>query len=132
MAETMAAIAAYFAEAGAASSAAAGAGGAAAAGAGAGAGYVGAGSALAGTATAGAATAAGTGLTLAGASELLSAGVALNTLTNKPHLPQVAKTIGMPDPKAQAEARRRSLVEQRVRGGRASTVLTSVGDKLGG
>ena len=43
--------------------------------------------------------------------------------------PGVAPVVGMPDPKAQAEARRRSLAEQMSRRGRASTVLTNT---LGG
>jgi hypothetical protein len=47
-----------------------------------------------------------------------------------PSKPGVAPVVGMPDAKAQAEARRRSLADQMTRRGRASTVLTS--DKLGG
>lgn len=39
--------------------------------------------------------------------------------------PTVQPVTPMPDPEAQAEARRRSLIEQTARRGRASTIMTS-------
>lgn len=48
--------------------------------------------------------------------------------------PVVAPVTEMPDPLAQEQARKKSLIEQISRRGRASTILTqdAAGDKLGG
>lgn len=84
--------------------------------------------------------AAGTGAA-AGGSALTSAAVAAGTnavvsslLTPKQRTqqPGVAPVIGMPDPLAQQEAQRRKIAEQLGRRGRASTILTSPSDTLGG
>lgn len=45
--------------------------------------------------------------------------------------PDAPDPVEMPDPLEQMQARRRSLVEQLSRGGRASTIMTDRG-KLGG
>jgi len=47
--------------------------------------------------------------------------------------PAVAPPVPMPDPKAQGQAKRRSIAEQMRRQGRASTILTDTSnDTLGG
>ena len=48
--------------------------------------------------------------------------------------PPIAAPTAMPtaDSAAVAEARKRSMLEQAARGGRASTILTDTSDKLGG
>ena len=58
--------------------------------------------------------------------------MAKNALTPKSvSAPDVPDPAAMPDPLEQQQARRRSLVEQLSRGGRASTIMTDRG-KLGG
>lgn len=49
-------------------------------------------------------------------------------------VPAVTPPVPMPDPKAQAAAKKRSIAEQLRRQGRASTILTdqTQGDTLGG
>ena len=49
--------------------------------------------------------------------------------------PETAPLVPMPDPQAQEEARRKSLMKQLARGGRQSTILTAPsgsGEPLGG
>lgn len=74
------------------------------------------GTGIGGALATGAATAAGT----AAVSSLLA-----------PKRPDLPKPVAMPDAQAQEEARRRSIIEQTARRGRASTVLTDSGT-LGG
>jgi hypothetical protein len=135
MPESVAAVGSYFAaEGGAAAGAAAAGGTAQAAGvmgataaSGAGAGYAGA-AAAAGTAGAGGGLLGTLGTEAASAAV---SGVASSLLA--PKRPDLPKPTAMPDPLAVEEARKRSLIEQMARRGRASTILTdSAGDKLGG
>lgn len=53
-----------------------------------------------------------------------------------PKRPDLPKPTAMPDPLAQEEARKRSIIEQMARRGRASTIMTDAapdsGGKLGG
>ena len=49
-----------------------------------------------------------------------------------PKPPKAPGVTPMPDPLAQDEARRRSIAEQMSRRGRASTIMTQPGGKLGG
>lgn len=107
-----------------------------AAGAGLGVGATVGGAAAAGVETAlaagGAAGAVGSVLAKEGSSAL-AASLVGNALRPDIPKPDVKGPIGMPDPEAQAAARRRSLAEQMTRGGRASTILTApTGTKLGG
>ena len=132
MGATGAAVMEWFGSAAAADgAAAAGADAAAAAGgtAAAGGGAVAAG----GAATAGAAAAGGIGQTLltSAASAAAAAGVA-NLMAPTP--PKTKAPMAMPDPLAQEQARKNSLIEQMARRGRASTILTDSNDAgtLGG
>ena len=53
--------------------------------------------------------------------------------SNAPSAEKLPPLIGMPDPLAQEEARKRSLIEQMSRRGRASTIMTQPSDgRLGG
>ena len=52
-----------------------------------------------------------------------------------PKQPDMQPLIPMPDPLAQQQAKRRSIIEQTTRRGRASTIMTDAsagGDTLGG
>lgn len=64
------------------------------------------------------------------------AGAAGATILSKgggsPPQPAAPKPMPLPDDKANAEARRRALVEQYGRRGRASTILTAQDETLGG
>lgn len=83
----------------------------------------------------GGATAAGVGATLAGkALTTFGPSLAQNLLQKKPSAPSVAPVTAMPDPMAQAEAKRQAMIEQLARRGRSSTILTDSGSggKLGG
>lgn len=69
----------------------------------------------------------GTGLGLAGGS------IAASLLMPQPKAPGIRPETPMPDPLAQEEARKRELIDQMARRGRAASILTSPsGDKLGG
>lgn len=50
----------------------------------------------------------------------------------QPKPPKAPAPLSMPDPLAQEEARRRALIEQMARRGRASTILSQPSGKLGG
>ena len=53
--------------------------------------------------------------------------------SNAPSAEKLPPLIGMPDPLAQEEARKRALIEQMSRRGRASTIMTQPSDgRLGG
>lgn len=91
-----------------------GAGGSAAAGTGA---------AAAGGAAAGGAAAGGIGSALGTAATVASAGAGLAGALAKPKLPGQPKAIPMPDPEADAAARRRVVAAEMARAGRASTNL---------
>jgi len=72
-----------------------------------------------------------TALTAAAAS--IGSGVVTSLLAPKP--PKLSAVTAMPDPLAQEQARRQSLIEQTARRGRASTIMTDPGNssgKLGG
>jgi pyrroline-5-carboxylate reductase len=49
-----------------------------------------------------------------------------------PSRPDLPNPVAMPDAQAQEEARKRSIIEQTARRGRASTVLTDSAGTLGG
>lgn len=78
-------------------------------------------------ATFGAGTSGGSFLGNAGASLAVNAGTQVVSSLLNPKAkssPTVAPVIGMPDPLAQQEAIKQSLIEQMARRGRASTILT--------
>jgi len=88
------------------------------------------------------ATAAGTGGLLTGVGKALSsplgavglgeAAGAVTTSLLAPKPPSAPAPLPMPDPLAQQNAQRQAVIEQLARRGRASTILTSPGDSLGG
>lgn len=85
--------------------------------------------------SAGGAAAAGTG-SLTGSAlgdlALVQGGTAVATSMLAPKPPTAGKAIPMPDPLAQEQAKRQAVIEQMARRGRASTILTSPGNSLGG
>lgn len=92
-------------------------------------------------ATAATGAAAATGGSLLGtigtqAAGALAGSVASSLLAPSPtKAPSVTPPVGMPDPLAQEQARKQSMIEQMARRGRASTILTDnagSGGKLGG
>lgn len=123
MAVGIGSVLAYFGGTAAAGGAvAAGAGTAAAAGAGAAAAGTAAGAAVGGSALGAIGTAAATAAVTAGVGALLM-----------PDAPKTKDMPGMPDAKAQEEAKKRSIAEQMARRGRASTIMTEpASNKLGG
>lgn len=104
--------------------------------------------AAAGFGAAAAGTSVATGLTLGEAIGATAAGIGGSSLVQgagqavgsaavssllAPKMPALPKPTPMPDPQAQEAARKKSLLEQTARRGRASTILTdSASDKLGG
>lgn len=86
-----------------------------------------------GVAAAGTAAAAGGGLLgtigTAAATAAITAGVSKLLAPGRPDLPN---PVAMPDAQAQEEARKRAIIEQTTRRGRASTVLTDSAGTLGG
>lgn len=74
-----------------------------------------------------------TGGTGTAAVEGLLVGTAAQQATKTPKIPEVPKPTLLPtiDDNAVKEAKRRSLLEQVARRGRASTILTGTTDKLG-
>lgn len=74
-----------------------------------------------------------------GVGEMLFYALASHVVTEmsapvKPAMPKIEQkpVVEMPDPLAQDDARRKSLVEQMQRSGRASTILTDNTGTLGG
>ena len=129
MAATAAAVGEYFAAAGETATVAEGATAATAAGS---AGTA-ATAASAGTVAAGGSTALGSVGTVA--AQTAATALVAKALTPSVDRPDLPKPIAMPDAQAQEAARKRSLIEQFSRGGRASTVLTNPvasSGKLGG